>query len=186
MLCTILLYFLVVLSSTHRRLIHFQVGESIKRIHTDIELAVTQELATAFCVSIIFDLWMGAQIEEIMSVICYYVADDWEVRELQLDTLSFARVRGSDMGPVVLQMLQKYKVEDKVVAYVKDGGGNLDTTSNFLDSGGVGAKSLGIKAPFRGNCLPHALNGAGNKAQMTPTTTFLILAWLKRVSSMMF
>lgn len=110
------------------------------------EKIVKARLAAAFAAVITFDLWMSKQTANVMSVVAYTMSKDCEVESVALDLIECSTVRGEDMGPQLRAVLEKYGCTNKVIAYVKDGGSNLNTTAQALDCDGMthGIIMLGV------------------------------------------
>ena len=71
----------------------------------------------------------------------------------------------------IVPVLASYGLLSRVFGYVMDGGGNMNTMSNFLEDGvplenieGVKCQPLGGRKPYRQRCIPHRINGCCNKS----------------------
>lgn len=121
-------------------------------------------LAAALAVAVTFDLWMTATTVDAMSVYVYYMTAGWQIEAVCLDLISCAAADGRTLGTQLYRLLARYGVQEKVVAYVTDGGSNLRTATHELSNQQVGAKTFGMTTPFHGDCYAHHLNNAGNQA----------------------
>eukprot|EP00873_Tetraselmis_striata_P037404 jgi/Tetstr1/457668/TSEL_044215.t1 len=84
-------------------------------------------------VAITFDLWMSRKSEDNLSVDAHFIDRNWSWRHFHIGIVSCKdSSAGEDIAPRMEPALTEYALCDRVVAVVKDGGGNLSTATRVL------------------------------------------------------
>ncbi|KAK3253614.1 hypothetical protein CYMTET_9274 [Cymbomonas tetramitiformis] len=122
-------------------------------------------LQAAETVSLTFDLWMSHKTEEIFSVVATFLTKDWVPGHCSLGLVKMGSTVGVDVAEQFKPIIAKHNLTKKVVAYVKDDGGNLHTCAEAL-SGSVSCEVLGLSKPKEGDCMAHAVSKSCGKATL--------------------
>ena len=116
-------------------------------------------------VAISFDLWMTRKSEEIFSLDGHFIIGAIKSHAHLGMPWSKGGTDGQSLSIAVKSCVDKFGLQNKVLCYTSDGGGNLKTCKDNLDkvvtNGAIFNPSLPI---FEQDCLAHALSGACKKA----------------------
>jgi hypothetical protein len=66
----------------------------------------------------------------------------------------------------LIELLGAYGLKNKIIAYMKDEGSNLNTLTNVLKSI-VKCETLGLKENFQGTCFGHVYSKTHDMLQLT-------------------
>ncbi|KAK3233639.1 hypothetical protein CYMTET_56091 [Cymbomonas tetramitiformis] len=122
-------------------------------------------LEAAEIVSLTFDLWMSHKTEEMFSMFATFLTKDWVPGHCSLGLVKMGSTVGVDVAEQFKPIIAKHNLTKKVVAYVKEDGGNLHTCAEAL-SGRVSCEVLGLSKPKEGDCLAHAVSKSCGKATL--------------------
>jgi hypothetical protein len=113
-------------------------------------------LASADYVSFSFDLWMSKGNEDIYSLVAHILSENWELKTVFLALADVKASTGAVLSASVFETMTAYKLTDKAVSCVVDGGANVRKACQELRSK-MFCGALKIK-PFLGKCWAHILN----------------------------
>jgi hypothetical protein len=74
-----------------------------------------------------------------------------------IDLFEVTTTSGAAMAPKLQELLDKFSLTNKILAYVKDEGVNMQSYAIVLTFV-VLCKTLGMLEPFHGSCFGHALS----------------------------
>jgi hypothetical protein len=150
---------------------------------------VKPQLDRALSVSLSFDLWMSRKCEDVFALLVHFLdPDTWEVKHYALGMVAVEHTSGAALMEVLDDLINRYNLKGKVIAYVKDEGGNLDTCTRALhellekqareeareegvDEDAVGLvthPALNLETPYSGHCFAHLLSGSLSKVLAKP------------------
>lgn len=117
-------------------------------------------------VAITFDLWMSRKSEDNLSMDIHFIDSTWVWRHHHIGIISCKdSSSGEDIAPRMEPALKAYGLTSRVIAVVKDGGGNLSTATRVLVRQGLCCcTALNLIAPYITLCFAHKINGACNAA----------------------
>lgn len=125
-------------------------------------------------VSVSFDLWMTETCgRELLGVNVHGVHDTFGLVKVFLGLISYAKTDGGRIAEGLFPLLKENAVNEKVLATVTDGGGNMRTArQNLLTPSGnnisssvmIGCGFMPIHEPFDSPCFAHLLNGCMKNA----------------------
>jgi hypothetical protein len=122
------------------------------------EMYVEPVLKRCLSVALSFDLWMSRKCEDVFALVAHFVDPaTWEVRHLCLGMIKADQTDGRSLAGQVTECLEKHELRDKVVAYVKDQGSNLNTCTDSLCSS-LTTHPMGLQKPLEGSCFAHLLS----------------------------
>jgi hypothetical protein len=84
---------------------------------------------------------------------------------------------GIALAEVVKPLLEQFKLQNKIIAYVKDEGSNLRTLERALTDS-ISCAAIGLKKPYSGVCFGHVIS----KAYQYATTEDKVCIKMKEVS----
>jgi len=90
-------------------------------------------------------------------MIMHFLNDKWEPYHIIVDFFEIVSTSGNAMALQVNDVFAKYGLNARIIAYVKDEGGNLNTMTNALTFD-VSCETLGSQTPFVGSCWGHAMS----------------------------
>jgi hypothetical protein len=105
-----------------------------------------------------FDLWMSRGAKDIFALVWNFLDTDWKMQHVTLGMFEATNsTQGTDLAPFVEELLAKYNLQGRCIAYVKDEGGNLQTMTAALKSS-VDSRAIYdcLTEPFDGDCWAHA------------------------------
>ncbi len=117
------------------------------------------QLALASCLLAIrtFDLWMLKGVHDIFVVNVNFISNNQETNHLTIGLFEVIKTSGITMVLKLQELLDRFTFMEKIVAYVKDEGSNLQTCASVFNSI-VSCGNLGSLEPFDGSCFGHELS----------------------------
>jgi hypothetical protein len=101
------------------------------RIHTtvaDCQRELLQTLPKDSKLSLALDCWTSPFRQAFMAITAYFVDDNWNYRELLLGFEPLSRKHsGVNLGAVLLELLQKHEIADRILTVTTDNASNNDT-----------------------------------------------------------
>jgi hypothetical protein len=127
---------------------------TVEARHQDI----LQSLPSGAKMSIALDCWTSPFRQSFMAITGYFIDVHWEYREI---LLGFQPLSGShtgvNLGNVLFELLQKYKIEDRVLAVTTDNASNNGTLMDNIQES-LQALGLPIHTPYAQiPCLAHVI-----------------------------
>jgi hypothetical protein len=104
-----------------------------------------------------FDLWMSKGTHDVFVVVVNFMSNKWEAKHITIKLFEVSNFSGVTMVPRLQQLLDKFSLTQKILAYVKDEGSNLQTYANTLNYV-FSCVSLVMMEPFDGSCFGHTLS----------------------------
>lgn len=155
------------------------------RIHTtvaDRQRELLQTLPKDSKLSLALDCWTSPFRQDFMAITAYFVDDNWNYRELLLgfEPLS-GKHSGVNLGAVLLKLLQKHEIADRILTVTTDNASNNNTLMESIQDS-IECLDLGGDIPIiRVPCLAHVIQLSLNKllGQMkaTPKNEAAELQW---------
>jgi hypothetical protein len=103
-----------------------------------------------------FDLWMFHVGFDTFAIIVSFINTSWEPCHVTIRIFEVHNIVGVVMANHVKSLLDSFGLLDKVIAYVKDEGSNLNILTFALTSI-VSCFALQQACPFVGSCFGHAM-----------------------------
>ncbi len=112
-----------------------RIRELLAQKYDEIQQGLLPGLGEKTKVSIAVDCWTSPYGQALLSVLCYYVAEDWQYKEV---LIGFESVSGSHTGQnlaaVVKQVLQHQNLTHRLLAVTSDNASNNNTMAKSLAS----------------------------------------------------
>jgi hypothetical protein len=109
-------------------------------------------------------------------MIVHFLNDKWEPCHITIGFFEIVDPFGNVMALQVNDVFTKYGLNIRIITYVKDEGGNLNTMTNALTSI-VSCETLGLQTPLVGSCWGHAMSECvkyvTNNAKVSTGLTFV-------------
>jgi hypothetical protein len=105
------------------------------------------------CVTTSFDLWMskGAHVTlghpQIKTSYMLHLGSNWTPKHVILYLFKVAKTTGQVLAKNLIDLLDAYGLRNKIIAYVKDEGSNLNTLTSALNFV-VKCETLGLEEKF--------------------------------------
>jgi hypothetical protein len=119
---------------------------------SDTENTLLQSLPDTGKLSIALDCWTSPFRQAFLAITGYFIDTQWKYREV---LLAFEPLEGSHSGynlsKVLMDILDKYKISDRVIAITTDNASNNNTMLRFTQDIG------GNRALIRTQCLAHVI-----------------------------
>jgi hypothetical protein len=100
---------------------------------------------------------MSKCVHDVFTIVVNFLFNKWEAKHVTIKLFEVFDTNGVAMAPRLQQLLDKFSLTQKILAYVKDEGYNLHTCANVLNFV-VLCVSLAMMEPFDGSCFGHALS----------------------------
>lgn len=121
------------------------------------------ELRRIRFVSISLDLWMTCGCQDIFSVIAYWIDGSLKRRSRYLRMIKMESTSGFQMALHLIDVLDEFKTKENIVAYVTDGGTNLNTCSRELE-GIVCCAALDMHCVYKSDCCARIMSSLCGRA----------------------
>jgi hypothetical protein len=103
-------------------------------VEITMETYVLPTLASCITCTTSFDLWMSHAGHDTFAIIVSFLNDSWEPNHVTMGIFEVQNTTCATMANQVKVLLDSFGILDKVIAYVKDEGSNLNTLTNALTS----------------------------------------------------
>jgi hypothetical protein len=128
-------------------------------------------------VTVTFDLWLSRAGYDTFAAVVNFVDKPWIPQHVTMGLFDAPKTSGVALAEIVKPLLRKCKLENKVIAYMKDESSNLRSLEKALiDS--ISCIVIGLKDPYPGVCFGHVMS----KACQYATTEDKVYLKLKEVS----
>ncbi len=113
------------------------------------------------CYSVItsFDLWMSKGAHDVFTLVINFLNEKWQPKHVTIGLFEANETIGQAMARNLTELLNKYDLRKKNVAYVKDEGANLNARKIILKFV-VNCEVLGMEENFQGTFFGHAFSKA--------------------------
>jgi hypothetical protein len=127
--------------------------------------------------TVTFDLWMSRAGYDTFAVVVNFVDKSWVPQHVTMGLFGAPKTSGFALTEVVKPLLEQFKLQNKVIAYVKDEGSNLRTLERALTDS-ISCATIGLKQPYSRVCFGHVIS----KACQYATTEDKVCIKMKEVS----
>jgi len=79
-----------------------------------------------------FDLWMSKGAHDIFGLVINFLGSDWQPKHLTIGLFQAIKTNGQALTNNLRKLLDQYGLKNKMIAYVKDEGSNLNTMTIVL------------------------------------------------------
>jgi hypothetical protein len=110
------------------------VKERIATLTKETDERLKKELAAAIAVSLSLDLWMSRHVKDTFATVVHFIDDEGNLQSRILDVCEVDSTTGVDLAPKFKKVCETFNLQDKTVAIVKDGGGNLAVMADAISS----------------------------------------------------
>jgi len=111
------------------------------------------------CAGTNFDLWMSKGAHDVFVLVMIFWGSNWKPKYITLGLFKPVEITGQALVKNLIELLDAYGLKNKIVAYVKDEGSNLNTLTNALKYV-VKCETLGLEESFQGTCFGHVFSNA--------------------------
>jgi hypothetical protein len=110
-------------------------------------------------VSLAVDCWKSPNDIHFLGILCYYISDSWEYREVLLgfELLSSSHTR-ENLAQIIEDVLAEHNLAHRLFAVTADNASNNDTMRQHLESSFSSQGVVWNANMMRINCLAHVLN----------------------------
>lgn len=91
------------------------------------------------------------------TMVVNFIDKEWMPRHMMIGLFEATATSGTTLVAIVKPLFQKFKLENKVLAYVKDEGKNLNTLAIELTTL-VSCEVMGLASPYSGACFGHIMS----------------------------
>ncbi|CAG8811329.1 38922_t:CDS:2, partial [Gigaspora margarita] len=142
------------------RLDNFEEAQEIE--NSDIEMH--NNLSYLSCkVALTTDIWSSCAMISYMAVTCHFINDNWQLCHILLDIFEIPSPHtGQTISNMLLLLLNKYKLENKILALTSDNASNIILASNLVKS--TLANNYSNTLFQHVHCAAHIMNLAVKKS----------------------
>lgn len=148
-----------------------------KLVSKTLEKYVVPSLAGCTTATVSFDLWMSCSEGAIYAVVVNFINDAWVPCNVTIGLLDTSSMSEAPIAVQLQDILSRYNLTSRIIAYINDEGSSLDIMTTALTSV-VSCELLDLAEPFSGTCFGHALSRCCHHA----TDDSKVCAGLKTVS----
>jgi len=161
-------------AKTIRRRLH----DSVKERQQDILRRLPQDAK----LSIALDCWTSPFSQAFMAISGYFIDDEWQYREILLGFEPLhGKHTGSNLSTVLLEILQKHRIEDRVLAITTDNATNNDTLITSLQQS-ISDETTLIRVPCLAHVIQLSLNDLLGHIKVIPTNELTETRWTEERS----
>lgn len=168
--------------SPPRILSAYLVRQKIQAKVTERQKTLLQMLPSGAKLSIALDCWTSPFRQAFMAITGYFIDIDWHYREI---LLGFEPLHGShkgtDLSVVLLDLLRKHKIEDRVLTMTTDNASNNttlhDSVKKALDSLALPDGTPIVRIPCMAHVIQLSLNELLGRMEAVPKNDREELEW---------
>jgi hypothetical protein len=101
-----------------------------------------------------FDLWMLKGVHDIFALVINFLGCDWQPKRITIGLFEATKITRQALANNLTKLFDQYGLRNKIIAYVKDEGSNLNTMTIVLKFV-VKCEILGLDESFQGVCFGH-------------------------------
>jgi hypothetical protein len=141
----------------------FPTRNQLSKEHIPQLLATTMEhyvypfINNCDTVTVTFDLWMSRVSYNTFAAVVNFVDKSWVPQHMTMGLFDAPTTSGIALAKIVKSLLEQFKLQTKVIAYVKDKGSNLKTLKIAL-SANISCNVLGLYDPYANVCFGHVMS----------------------------
>jgi hypothetical protein len=102
---------------------------------------------------------MSKGAHDVFILVIIFLGSNWKPKHVTLDLFEVPKTIGQALATKLIELLDAYGLRNKIMAYVKDEGSNLNALTNVLKFV-VNCETLGLKESFQGTYFDHAFSKA--------------------------
>jgi hypothetical protein len=99
------------------------------------------------CVTTNFELWMSKGAHDVFILVIYFLGSNWKPKHVTLGFFETVKTTREALAKNLIELFNAYGLRNKIIAYVKDEGSNLNILTNALKFV-VKCETLGLKESF--------------------------------------
>jgi hypothetical protein len=143
---------------------------------------ILQKLPDNAKLSIALDCWTSPFNQAFMAITGYFIDDDWQYQEVLLGFEPLhGKHSGANLSTVLLAILEKHNILDRVLAVTTDNASNNDTLVSELQKSLSDSTTL-IRIPCLAHVIQLSLNDLLGHMKATPTDNTSDTPWVDEQS----
>ncbi len=104
-----------------------------------------------------FDLWMSKGAHDIFGLVINFLGFDWQPKHVTIGLFEAIKTNGQALANNLTKLFDQYGLRNKIIAYVKDEGSNLNIMTIALKYV-LKCEVLGLDESFQGTCFGHVFS----------------------------
>ncbi len=96
------------------------------------QVYVSQNLTNCIFATTSFDLWMSKGAHDIFALIIIFLGCDWQPKQVTISLFEATKITRQALANNLTKLLDQFGLRNKIIAYVKDVGSNLNTLTIVL------------------------------------------------------
>jgi hypothetical protein len=123
------------------------------------QVYVLPKLTNCIFATTSFDLWMSKGVHDIFTFVINFLGCDWQPKQVTIGLFEAIKITKQSLVNNLTKLFDQYGLENKIIAYVKDEGSNLNTMT-IASKSVVKCEVLGLDESFQGVCFGHTFSKA--------------------------
>jgi hypothetical protein len=156
-----------------------------RRLQSSVEerqQSILQKLPDSAKLSIALDCWTSPFNQAFMAISCYFIDDDWHYQEVLLGFEPLhGRHSGANLSTVLLAILEKHNILDRILAVTTDNASNNNTLVSELQKSLSDGITL-IRIPCLAHVIQLSLNDLLGYMKANPTDNTSDTPWVDKRS----
>ncbi len=104
-----------------------------------------------------FDLWVSKRAYEIFALVIKFLGRDYQPKHITIGLFEVMDDSGPTLAKDLIELLRKYNLREKIIAYVNNESSNLNTMTGVLEFV-INCNILGFQGSFQGPHFGHAFS----------------------------
>jgi hypothetical protein len=102
---------------------------------------------------------MSKGAHDVFVLVINFLGSNWKPKHVTLGLFEATKTIGQMLAKNLIELLDAYGLRNKIIAYVKDEGSNVNTLTNALKFV-IKCETLGLEESFQGTCFGHVFSKA--------------------------
>ncbi len=98
------------------------------------QIYVLPKLTNCICAIASFDLWMSKGAHDIFAFVVSFLGSDWQPKQITIGLFEAIEIIRQALTNNLTKLFDQYGLRNKIIAYVKDDGSNLNIMTIALKS----------------------------------------------------
>jgi len=98
------------------------------------QIYVLPKLTNCICAIASFDLWMSKGVHDIFALVINFLGSNWQPKQITIGLFETTKITRQTLINNLTKLFDQYGLRNKIIAYVKDDGSNLNTMTIALKS----------------------------------------------------
>jgi hypothetical protein len=97
---------------------------------------------------------------DVFALVIIFLGSNWKLKQVASDLFEIVKTTRQMLAKNLIDLLDAYDLQNKVITYLKDEGSNLNSLTNCAWKPIVKCETLGLKESFQGTYFGHVFSKA--------------------------